>query len=298
MIGTLAVAYAKKWMMTYALIIANFVVFIISFIYPSVIYELGFRPIYLSLEFLPQLYTLFSSMFLHGGFLHIFGNMFVFLFMGMAFEQRIGWKNFLIIYLITGVCGALTHSLLNLGSPITLIGASGAIFGILGAFAYSYPKDEVVMPIPVGIMLITRIKVLYGAILFAGMETVIVMFDVKDSTAHFAHLGGLVSGVILAAILIGNRGEKTKQPDATTIYYDVSQVPKSRRINFSNLRKLATTPKLREELERIENETVLQVRDTWLEHFLDKVLCPICNKPLNHDNGKIWCEEDHFRTKY
>jgi len=298
MIGTIVFAYYKKLMMTYALIITNFVVFIISFIYPSVIYELGFRPIYLSLEFLPQLYTLFTSMFLHGGFLHIFGNMFVFLFMGMAFEQRIGWKNFLIIYLITGVCGALTHSLLNLGSPITLIGASGAIFGILGAFAYSYPKDEVVMPIPVGIMLITRIKVLYGAILFAGMETVIVMFDVKDSTAHFAHLGGLVSGVILAAILIGNRGEKTKQLDATTIYYDASQVPKSRRINFSNLRKLATTPKLGEELERIENETVLQVRDAWLEHFLDKVLCPICNKPLNHDNGKIWCEEDHFRTKY
>jgi len=298
MIGTIVFAYYKKLMMTYALIITNFVVFIISFIYPSIIYELGFRPIYLSLEFLPQLYTLFTSMFLHGGFLHIFGNMFVFLFMGMAFEQRIGWKNFLIIYLITGVCGALTHSLLNLGSPITLIGASGAIFGILGAFAYSYPKDEVVMPIPVGIMLITRIKVLYGAILFAGMETVIVMFDVKDSTAHFAHLGGLVSGVILAAILIGNRGEKIKQPDATTIYYDVSQVPKSRRINFSNLRKLATTPKLREELERIENETVLQVRDAWLEHFLDRVVCPKCGRSLNHFDGKIWCEEDHFRTKY
>jgi hypothetical protein len=237
-------------------------------------------------------------MFIHGGFMHIFGNMFVFLFMGMAFEQRIGWKNFLIIYLITGVCGALTHSSLNLGSPITLIGASGAIFGILGAFAYSYPKDEIVMPIPVGIMLITRIKVIYGALLFAIMETVIVIYDVQDNTAHFAHLGGLVSGVILAYLLIGNQGEKTKQTYATKIYYDKSQVPKSKRINFSTLKKLASTPELKEELQQIENETVLQVRDAWLEHFLDRAKCPKCNKPLNHMNGKIWCEDNHFETTY
>ena len=80
----------------------------------------------------------------------------VFFFVGMAFEQRIGWKKFLTIYLLTGVCGALTHSLLNLGSGIVLIGASGAIFGILGAFAFSYPRDEVVMPIPLGIIMVFR----------------------------------------------------------------------------------------------------------------------------------------------
>jgi len=291
-------AYLKKIMMTYTLIITNIIIFIISIINNNVIYDLGFRPIYLSLEYFPQIYTLFTSMFIHGGFLHIFGNMFVFLFMGMAFEDRIGWKNFLIIYLITGVCGALTHSFLNLGSPVTLIGASGAIFGILGAFAYSYPRDEVVMPIPVGIMLITRIKVLYAAIIFAVIETVIVMFDVQDSTAHFAHLGGLVSGIILAALIIGNQGIKTKQSTKTAIYHDLSQVPKSHQINFSNLRKLATTNELREELNRIENESVMQVRDAWLEHFLDKVVCPKCNKPLNHLNGKIWCEENHFNIKY
>ena len=291
-------AYLKKIMMTYTLIITNIVIFVITIFYNDVIYDLGFRPIYLSLDYFPQIYTLFTSMFIHGGFLHIFGNMFVFLFMGMAFEDRIGWKNFLIIYLITGVCGALTHSFLNLGSPITLIGASGAIFGILGAFAYSYPRDEVVMPIPVGIMLITRIKVIYAAIIFAVIETVIVMFDVQDSTAHFAHLGGLVSGIVLAAIMIGNQGVKTKQSAQTAIYHDLSKVPKSHKIDFSNLRELATTPELKEELNKIENESVMQVRDAWLEHFLDKVECPKCKKPLNHLNGKIWCEENHFSTTY
>jgi rhomboid protease GluP len=145
MIGALIVAYVKKWMMTYALIIANFVVFILTFIFQVqtlygnisvIVLDLGFSPVYLSFEYSPQLYTLFTSMFVHSGFLHIFGNMLIFFFIGMAFEQRVGWKKFLIIYLLTGICGALTHSLLNLGSSTVLVGASGAIFGIMGAFAF------------------------------------------------------------------------------------------------------------------------------------------------------------------
>ena len=307
-IATIAIARMKKLMVTYALLIANFIVFIISYIYPLitnsspiVIHELGFRPIYLSIEQLPQIYTLFTSMFLHGDFFHLLGNMIVFLFMGMAFEQRIGWKNFLAIYLITGVCGALAHSFVNLGTDSLLIGASGAIFGILGAFAYSYPRDEVVMPIPLGIIMIfRRIKVMYAAILFAALETVIVMFfsGPYDNTAHFAHFGGLISGVFIAAFIIGKQGEKTKQFQETAIYSDLSTVPKKKQIDFSTLRKLAITTEQREMLSRIENETVMQVRDIWLEHFLEKTTCPICGKPLKHSNNKIWCEDDHIKMEY
>ena len=312
-LGILIFAYLKKIMMTYALIIANFAVFIITLaFYNEIIYGisngvqyagLSFRAMYLSLDYFPQLYTLLSSMFLHGGFAHILGNMIVFLFMGMAFEQRIGWKNFLVIYLITGVCGALTHSLLNLGSATPLIGASGAIFGILGAFAYSYPRDEVVMPIPLGIIMVfRRIKVIYAALIFAAMETIIVWWEtqsgIQSNTAHFAHLGGLLSGVILAAFIIGKQGEKTKQYQATAVYSDLSTIPNKKKINFSTLRKLAITPELREMLNRIENETVMQVRGIWLEHFLEKTTCPICSKPLHHSNRKIWCEDDHIKMEY
>ena len=299
MIGAIAIARFKKVMVTYSLIIANFIIFVITLIYPFVIYEIGFRPIYLTLEYSPQLYTLFTSMFLHGGFAHILGNMMVFLFMGIAFEQRIGMKNFLVIYLVTGVCGALTHSFLNLGSATVLIGASGAIFGILGAFAYSYPRDEVVMPIPLGIIMIfRRIKVMYAAVLFAVLETVIVLYGTQDTTAHFAHIGGLLSGVVLAAMLVGKQGEKTKQYQATAVYSDLSTIPNKKKINYSTLRKLAITPELRETLSRIENETVLQVRDIWLEHFLEKTTCPICGKPLSHSSRKIWCEDDHIKMEY
>jgi len=306
MIGSLVIAYVKKWMMTYALMVANFVVFVLSIIFYEqtilgrvsiIIWDLGFRPVYLSIEYSPQLYTLFTSMFVHGGFAHIIGNMIIFFFLGMAFEQRIGAKKFLVIYLITGVCGALTHSLLNIGSGITLIGASGAIFGIMGGFAYSYPRDEVVMPIPLGfIMILRRIKVIYAVILFAALETVIVILDVQDSTAHFAHLGGLISGFILAAVLIGRK--KTHTEKGQTIYYDSYKPITPDKIDFSKLKKLASTPELKEMLKKIESETVPQVRDVWLEHFFEKTICPKCKNPLNHFDGKVWCEYCGFRANY
>ncbi|KYK23597.1 hypothetical protein AYK25_09950 [Thermoplasmatales archaeon SM1-50] len=298
MIGTLVVAYLKKITLTYAIIIGNFFVFLISLLFRiQIINELGFRPIYLSLEYFPNTYTLFTSMFVHSDFLHILGNMFVFFFMGVAFEQRIGPKKFIVIYLITGVCGALTHSMLNIGSTIPLVGASGAIFGILGAFAYAYPRDEVVMPVPIGIMFIMRIKVIYAAILFAILETVIVWFSVSDGTAHFAHLGGLASGVIFAAILLGKRSERTAHT-AMPGPLDYMQIKKTDSINFSQLKQLVKTPEMNKILQRIEKEDVLQVRNMWLEHFLEKVTCPVCNRPLNHLDRKIWCEKNHFQIDY
>lgn len=298
MIGIIIVAYLKKITLTYAIIIANLFVFLLTLFFENeIIGELGFKPIYLSSELFPNCYTLFTSMFVHSGFLHILGNMFVFFFMGIAFEKRIGAKKFLAIYLISGVCGALTHALLNLNSTVALVGASGAIFGILGAFAYAYPLDEVVMPVPLGIMVIMRIKVIYATILFAILETIVVIFSVQDNTAHFAHFGGLISGVILAAILIGKNPEKNKYTDSTGSL-DYMQIKKSDTINFSHLKELVKTPELKKILQNIEKENVLQVRDMWLEHFLEKVTCPVCNRPLNHFDRKIWCEQDHFKTDY
>ena len=203
MISALIFAYYKKIKMTYALIVANFLIFIFTIIVPGLIGELGFRPIYLSLNYLPNLYTLFTSMFIHGGFAHIIGNMLVFFFIGTAFEARIGWKNFLIVFLISGIIGTLTHSLVNFGSSTILIGASGAIFGIMGAFAYLYPNDEIVMPIPLGlIMLIRHVRVIYAVAMFALFETIIVLIGVQDSTAHFAHLGGLLGGFLIAYLYV------------------------------------------------------------------------------------------------
>ncbi len=295
MIGTLLIAYLKKWMMTYSLIIANFIVFIFTLVFtiniPNygnvsvILLDLAFRPEYLSIEKFPQLYTLFTSMFIHADFLHIIGNMFVFFFIGMAFEQKVGWKNFIIIYLLSGICGTITHSLLNINSIIPLVGASGAIFGIMGAFAFSYPRDEVVMPIPVGFfMILRRIKVIYAVLIFAAIETIIVLIGYQDNTAHFAHLGGLVGGVILASIII--RRKKSDIEDRQQIYYDTRMEQKIDEFDISKLREFAT------------NETLPQVRQLWLDHFIEKIKCPKCKNPLKHTGKIVICEKCGYEKKF
>jgi len=329
--ATLVAAILKKTMITYGLIFANFFVFVLTLIFADDILGvtyvnvtqsriiidyagLGFRPLYLSPEYAHHSYTIFTSMFVHADFLHIIGNMLIFFFMGIAFEQRIGWKKFIIIYLLTGVCAALTQSLINIMSPaqlppsevglqllmdggaIPLVGASGAIFGIIGAFAFSYPRDEVVMPVPVGIVIIMRIKVIYAAILFAVIETVIVLMnDATDFTAHYAHLGGLVSGFILAAILIR---KKTHTKEGKTIYFEQYHESELQDLDFSNPEKLADTPELKEIVERVKAETVPQVQNIWLEHFIEKTNCPQCHSSLIHADGKIRCSKCDFQINY
>ncbi|MEF8847529.1 MAG: rhomboid family intramembrane serine protease [Candidatus Thermoplasmatota archaeon] len=309
MVGALIIGALKKWMITYILIAANFFVFVLTLIFQvplpqggsisRLVLELGFKPVYLNIGQLENIYTIFTSMFIHGGFLHILGNMFIFFFIGMHFEERVGWKKFLGIYLISGVIGTLTHSILNLGSVTSLIGASGAIFGIMGAFAFSYPHDKVVLPIPLGIIMIfRRIKVIYAVLLFAVIETVIVIVGVQDSTAHFAHLGGLAGGVLLAALLVGKKHKRNSRRGPQKIYLDNFEKPLSKKVNYENLKELADTKELKEMLKRIQNENVEQVRDLWLEHFLEKTSCPKCGNKLNHFSGKIWCEKCGFKTKY
>jgi membrane associated rhomboid family serine protease len=303
---SLSISYFKKWMMTYSLIIANFIIFILTLIFQREIIfgleyygvaGLAFRPIYLSIEYSPQLYTLFTSMFIHSGFAHIIGNMLVFFFIGMSFEQRIGWKKFIIIYLLSGICGTITHSLLNINSSIPLVGASGAIFGIMGAFAYSYPRDKVIMPIPVGFfMILRRIRVIYAVLIFAAIETIIVFFNIQDTTAHFAHLGGLIGGVILAAILIGKN--KTHTNNGKTIFYDNLNDTRIREIDYSKLNNLANTTKQKEMLTKIEKENVPQVRDIWLNYFIEKAECPKCKSKLKQINNQIICEKCGYKTNF
>ncbi len=305
-IVSMIVFLAKKYMITYALILTNFVVFVITILFQSQVLGsteyagLGFRPIYLTPEYLPQAYTLFTSMFIHGGFLHIFGNMLVLFFVGTAFENRVGWKKFILIYIIGGICGTLAHSFLNLEYPAnwtTLIGASGAIFAIMGGFAYSYPHDKVVMPIPIGFfMILRRIKVLYAVLLFAVLETVIVIIGVQDQTAHFAHLGGLIGGLVVAALILRGRRTHTKKGD--TIYYDSYMANRPRNYDFKSLEQFATTQDLKDMLEKIKNENVPQVKDIWMDHFLEKAVCPKCKSKLKHFNGKVWCDKCGFKTKY
>jgi len=302
-IAALIAAFYKKWMITFTIIVINFIVFVLSIIFSNVINDLAFKPIYLTVEQIPQIYTIFTSMFLHSirDFFHILFNMFMFILIAPSFENRIGAKKFLLIYIITGICAALFHSLVaplltgGFNPYIGLIGASGAISGVLGAYATAYPKDRVFFPV----FFIIRMPVLVAGLIFLAMQTFFIFVGGDPQVAYLAHVGGFFSGIILATIIIRRKGPGLyEQVPIEKRTYDSYAPERKRKIDYSNLRKLADTPELKKMLDKIEKENVPQVQDIWLEHFLEKARCPKCSSNLNHFDRRVWCEHCGFKEKY
>jgi membrane associated rhomboid family serine protease len=307
LICTLVFAYARKMLLTFAIIIINFIVFIISLIFPQeIIGDLAFRPLYLSIEYFPQLYTLVTSMFLHSvfDFFHIIFNTIIFVLIAPNFEKRVGRYRFLGIYLLTGCFAAIFHSVLSPYLPpldsfnpsIGLIGASGAISGIIGAYAYTYPRDNVFFPIG---FFITRIPILYAGIFFIIVQSIYVFIGGDPGIAYLAHIGGFIGGVIVASFLKRKMDNKFVE-GVPSDYSPYSNLPQYQinKINFTDMKKLAITKELQDILKKIENENVAQVQNVWLEYFLERITCPKCRKPLHHHDGKIWCEDGHFKATY
>lgn len=288
----LVISYFKKLSMTLALIIANLFVFVLSVFYSNeIISDLGFRPIYLSPDFIPQIYTLFTSMFVHGGFEHILVNMIVLFLIGLPFEHRIGGKKFLLIYIFTGFSATLFYSLFNLNSIIPLVGASGAVFGILGAFAAAYPTDKIIFPIPAFIMILARIPVWVAAMMFAALETFYFAFVVGDNIAHLAHIGGIISGVVISAIFLRKRKYKVK------IDYKVES-EKTGEFDVSKLEILVKNEEERKILDRIKQERIPEIREAWIDYFIKKTRCPNCNEKLSFDGKVVKCKKCGFRTNF
>lgn len=138
-------------------------------------------------------YQLVTHMFAHGGFLHILFNMYALWLFGAALERLWGPKRFLIFYLVCGLAAGVTEMFLV---PVGFaIGASGAVMGLLGAFAYTFPNIEFfILPIPF------PIKAKYLAIIYAAIDLFGQFSGFGGNVAHFAHLGGLAMGLILCVI--------------------------------------------------------------------------------------------------
>lgn len=162
------------------LLIANIVAFILAT--PG-------SGLYRLLMFVPALvlqrpWTILTYMFLHGGLMHILFNMIGLYFFGPRLEARIGSRDFLILYLLSGITGAILSFFLTPGAAI--VGASGAVFGVLLGFAMFWPHERIyiwgILPVPAGVMVIglTVLSIYFG---FTGAGAGI---------AHFAHLGGFV----------------------------------------------------------------------------------------------------------
>ena len=147
-----------------------------------------------------RLYTLFTSVFLHAGFFHLFGNVLFLYIFGDNVEGAFGHVSYIGFYVVCGLVAGFVHilSITNSGLyMIPVVGASGAISGVLGAYLVLYPKAKV-------LTLIFPLILPLPAIIFLGfwflMQWFHVIFEGGTMIAYWAHIGGFVSGMILALI--------------------------------------------------------------------------------------------------
>jgi len=152
------------------------------------------------MEILPAWLTIFSSMFLHGGWMHLIGNMLYLWVFSNNVEDAMGHRRFIAFYLTCGLLAALTQALLDPMSEIPMIGASGAISGVLGAYLLLHPHARILVVIPIGFLIYTP---WIPAFWVLGLWFVLQIFNSWLSAsdmggiAYGAHLGGFIAGMLL-----------------------------------------------------------------------------------------------------
>jgi membrane associated rhomboid family serine protease len=161
------------------------------------VFQYGFRPAAASLQ------SLFSSLFMHGGLMHLAGNMMFLYIFGNNVEYRLGHLRYLFAYLGCGVAATLFFSLFSLNSQIPLIGASGAIFGVLGCYFLWFPKNRVrclifLFPFVVTTILLPARLLLGFYLIIDNLLPFLVAGTQGSGIAHGAHIGGFLAGLGIA----------------------------------------------------------------------------------------------------
>mgnify|MGYP002410917153 CR=1 FL=1 len=212
----------KKPYINYLLIILNIMIFYKQLKLPSdqleqLIYRFGLIPSNISLlkwnSLLignwDTLFPLITSMFLHGSLLHIGGNMLYLWVFGDNVEDQLGHFKYLLFYLSVGIIGSLVHIFFNPNSTVPMIGASGAIAGVLGAYFLAFPKARVVALVPLFFFItVTQVRAVFFLFLWFILQLIngITSLGVEEAqmVAWWAHIGGFASGT-LGYLLLKNR---------------------------------------------------------------------------------------------
>ena len=290
LIGILVTYYCRRngFMISQSLVFINFAVFVPWWImvlfrrdiaFQSLI-ELGFQPVFLqSLSF--ELLTLISSMFMHGGPMHLLMNMLILILLGVPFEDRIGSKSFLRIYLISGFFGSLLTGSISLwnGDEVDTIhiGASGAVFGIMGAFVLLYPRLEI--PMLLGPIFMHRVPVFLSTLVFVAMETLYVALGTSDGIGHGTHMASFIAGVFLAPYYSNKTAD-----NESSIEIDTSQLSKV----FEKTRIGS------HELKMIEESDEPELVNAWVEKFWEIQKCPDCNTSLTPEAECLDCGKNYL----
>jgi membrane associated rhomboid family serine protease len=152
--------------------------------------------------------SLITSQFLHGGWLHIIGNMLFLWAFGRSLEDAMGGLKFLVFYLLCGIAAGLTQVFFNLGSHVPTVGASGAIAGVMGAYLLKFPRARILSVVFI-VVFITRIDIpaiflipyWFLIQLFNGVGSIGYSNVAEGGTAWFAHIGGFLSGLLLVNVM-------------------------------------------------------------------------------------------------
>jgi membrane associated rhomboid family serine protease len=199
-------------LVTVVLIVLNVLVFVYELLLPSenardaLVFAWGLVPYRLARLDPLAIVTIFTSMFLHSGFMHIGGNMLYLWIFGDNVESALGSFRFVLFYLLCGVGAALGQVLVDPASEVPMIGASGAISGVLGAYLLLYPRAEVETLVFLGYFIrLVRMPALvvlgFWIILqlFSGLASL--GMDASGGVAFFAHVGGFATGLVLVLLL-------------------------------------------------------------------------------------------------
>jgi membrane associated rhomboid family serine protease len=152
-----------------------------------------------------QLSHVFTSMFLHGGWMHLIGNMWFLWIFGNNIEDSMGRVRYLVFYLLSGVAAAVTQVATGPDSAIPMVGASGAISGVMGAYLVLYPRVRVYTLLPLGFFFTTIALPAWTMLLYwiglQALSGVVGLFGAQEGgVAFWAHIGGFVAGVILVKV--------------------------------------------------------------------------------------------------
>jgi len=203
---------------TIGLISLNTLVFILQAFHPvgmeEIVFAYGAVPSYLlgfkDVQPIHPILTLFTSMFMHGGLFHLAGNMLYLWIFGNNIEDKLGHIRFIIFYLLSGVVAAFSHAITEPSSMIPMIGASGAVSGILGAYLLLFPRARVHTLIFLGFFIqVIRLPALIvlgfwfiiqfiNSILSKGLEA-------QGGVAWFAHIGGFLFGLLMIKVFLMTR---------------------------------------------------------------------------------------------
>jgi len=159
-----------------------------------------------------HLYTLLTSMFLHGGWLHLIGNMWFFWVFGRGVEDLIGSGRFLGFYLACGLAAAVVQVITSPYSRVPTIGASGAIAGVMGAYLIKFPRARIVTLVPIFVFITTMEFPAWAMLLwwfaiqlFSGFGSLAETDYTGGGVAWFAHVGGFIAGMLLIRLFPGRR---------------------------------------------------------------------------------------------